>query len=226
MTNILNIAHRGFTRTFPDNTLEAFEAAIKIHVDGIECDIHETADHQFMVYHDAELLGKNITRLSLAEVSSVRLRDRYEIPTLEQTLDLCRKRVKLMLELKQVHSLERFVTLVTEKMEPSDVFLTSFNQDIVLKLSYIAPEIKRGIITAFAVKEPVATVESARAKALAVRCPYATTELVKEVHDSDFYIFVWGCTEPKDIRKTLRRDIDGMISDFPDLVAKELGKTV
>jgi len=44
MYKTLNIAHRGFTKGLPDNTLEAFYAAIKPGIDGIECDVHETAD--------------------------------------------------------------------------------------------------------------------------------------------------------------------------------------
>jgi len=73
MKNTLNIAHRGFTTAFPDNTLEAFEAAIQIGVDAIECDIHETTDSRFVVFHDPEVLGENINKLSLAEVRNVKL---------------------------------------------------------------------------------------------------------------------------------------------------------
>lgn len=223
--NTLNIAHRGFTRVYPDNTLEAFEAAIQIGVDAFECDIQETADHQFVVYHDSEVLGKNINELSLTEVRSVKLRDRYEIPTLEQTLDFCNKRVRFLLELKQVHSLERFITTVTARVNAADVTLASFNKSLVLELSKLAPEIRRGIITAFAVEEPVALAESAQADAIAVRCPFATAQLIEEVHDNGFLIFVWGCMNPEDTRRTLRLNIDGLISDFSDLVAEELGRT-
>ena len=225
MKNILNIAHRGFTEVYPDNTLEAFEAAIQIGVDAFECDIQETADHQFVVYHDPEVLGKNINQLSLAEGRSVKLRGRYKIPTLEQTLDYCNQRTRFLLELKQVHSLERFLTVVTAKVTAADVILASFNKNLVLELSKLAPEIRRGIITAFAIKEPTATAESARANTIVVRCPFATTGLIDELHANNLSIFVWGCTGPGEIRRTLGLDIDGMISDFPDLVAEELGKT-
>jgi len=222
--NILNIAHRGFTKVYPDNTLEAFEAAIQIGVDAFECDIQETADHQFVVYHDSEVLDENINKLSLAEVRSVKLRGRYEIPTLEQTLDFCNKRVRFLLELKQVHSLERFLTTVTARVNTADVTLASFNKNLVLELSKLAPEIRRGIITAFAIREPVALAESTRADAIAVRCPFATAELIEEVHDNGLFIFVWGCMNPGDTRRTLGLNIDGMISDFPDLVAEELDR--
>jgi glycerophosphoryl diester phosphodiesterase len=62
MKRILNIAHRGFTKQFPDNTLEAFEAAIGIPVDGIECDVHETADNRFIIFHDREILAATSAR--------------------------------------------------------------------------------------------------------------------------------------------------------------------
>ncbi len=225
MKNTLNIAHRGFTRAFPDNTLEAFEAAIQIGVDAIECDIHETADSQFVVFHDPEVLGENINKLRLAEVRNVKREGGFQIPTLEQALDLCSKRVRLMLELKQVHSLERFVKIVAAKAKPRDVILTSFNHNLVSNLSQLAPEIRRGIITAFAVEEPVAMAESARSDGIAVRCPFATVELVEEVHAHNLSVFVWGCTGIEDTRRVLALDIDGIISDFPDLVAKELGRT-
>ncbi len=225
MKNTLNIAHRGFTTAFPDNTLEAFEAAIQIGVDAIECDIHETADSQFVVFHDPEVLGKNINKLRLAEVRNVKLEGGFEIPALEQALDLCSKRARLMLELKQVHSLERFLKIVAAKAKPHDVILTSFNHNLVSNLSQLAPEIRRGIITAFAVEEPAAATESARADMLIVRCPFATVQLVEEVHAHNLSVFVWGCTGITDIRRVLALDIDGIISDFPDLAAKELGRT-
>ena len=60
MKHVLNIAHRGFTRDFPDNTLESFKAAIGIPVDAIECDVRETADGHFVIFHDAELSGQDI----------------------------------------------------------------------------------------------------------------------------------------------------------------------
>ena len=64
MNKTLNIAHRGFTKEFPDNTMEAFYAAIKLGIDGIECDVHETADHHFVIFHDDKLEGRTITEFS------------------------------------------------------------------------------------------------------------------------------------------------------------------
>ena len=110
MRTILNIAHRGYTREFPDNTLESCRAAIDLGVDAIEFDVHETADHSFVVLHDDKLQGKYVARLPLCDVQDIKRRE-CKIPTLEEALDLCRGRAKLLVELKQVQSLERLLSI-------------------------------------------------------------------------------------------------------------------
>ena len=50
-----NIAHRGGADLWPENTLRAFAAAIELGVDGIEFDLHLSADRQLIVHHDLRL---------------------------------------------------------------------------------------------------------------------------------------------------------------------------
>ena len=45
-------AHRGASGYKPENTLEAFELAIKQGADGIELDVHTSADGELIVMHD------------------------------------------------------------------------------------------------------------------------------------------------------------------------------
>jgi glycerophosphoryl diester phosphodiesterase len=46
------IAHRGASGLAPESTLAAFEKAIEVGADGIEFDVHLTADGQVVVHHD------------------------------------------------------------------------------------------------------------------------------------------------------------------------------
>jgi glycerophosphoryl diester phosphodiesterase len=48
-------AHRGDAAHFPENTVVAFEAAIEIGVEGVELDVHLTADGEPVVIHDYDL---------------------------------------------------------------------------------------------------------------------------------------------------------------------------
>jgi glycerophosphoryl diester phosphodiesterase len=49
------IAHRGASGLAPENTLPAFERAIEAKSDGIEFDVHLTADGEVVVHHDFQL---------------------------------------------------------------------------------------------------------------------------------------------------------------------------
>ena len=49
---MLKIAHRGAKGYEPENTLTAFQKAIDMGSDGIELDVHLSADGHVIVIHD------------------------------------------------------------------------------------------------------------------------------------------------------------------------------
>lgn len=52
----LNIAHRGFSRLYPENTMLSFNKAVELGVDAIELDVQLSKDGVLMVLHDEDLL--------------------------------------------------------------------------------------------------------------------------------------------------------------------------
>lgn len=54
-TNIWVAAHRGFSSKYPENTLEAFRAALDAGVDQLETDVRVTKDGELVLIHDATL---------------------------------------------------------------------------------------------------------------------------------------------------------------------------
>ena len=67
-------AHRGASGYAPENTLAAFQMAVDMNADGIECDIHLSKDGVFVVCHDETIdrtsdgSGK-INEMTYAEIS-------------------------------------------------------------------------------------------------------------------------------------------------------------
>ena len=49
------VAHRGDSGSFPENTLLAFESAVKMNVDVIETDVHISSDGHIVIWHDPTL---------------------------------------------------------------------------------------------------------------------------------------------------------------------------
>ena len=46
-----NIAHRGFSGRYPENTMLAFEKALEIGAEGIEFDVHLSKDGELVIIH-------------------------------------------------------------------------------------------------------------------------------------------------------------------------------
>ena len=70
----------------------------------------------------------------------------------------------------------------------------------------------------------VLLVESSRCDVIGVSFPHVTEGLVDRIHRNNGLVFVWGCRDSVEIKKALELDVDGIGSDFPDLVIQELSQ--
>src|SRR5271166_2724021 len=77
-------AHRGSCDLARENTVAAFAAARDLGADGVELDVHRTADGEVVVHHDAEVPG-------FGPIAQLMSADRPEwLPTLADVLDASR----------------------------------------------------------------------------------------------------------------------------------------
>ena len=65
---MLQIAHRGYSKKFKENTWLAFSKAIEHDFDMIELDLHRTLDGVVIIYHITLLHGKPLVEMSLSEI--------------------------------------------------------------------------------------------------------------------------------------------------------------
>ncbi len=71
---VLYISHRGESADAPENTMAAFRLAWERGTDGIECDVHRTADGEVVVIHDGDTGRVAGTKLPVARSSAEELR--------------------------------------------------------------------------------------------------------------------------------------------------------
>ena len=50
-----NLAHRGYSAKYPENTMEAFIKAYEKGFDGVETDVHLTKDGVLVLIHDEKI---------------------------------------------------------------------------------------------------------------------------------------------------------------------------
>src|SRR5215203_4377279 len=86
---MLVLAHRGANRVAPENTVAAMQEAVDRGADGVELDVHRSADGVLVVHHDAETPAGR-----LADLTTAALRDVVpDAPMLSEVLDVCRGRL-------------------------------------------------------------------------------------------------------------------------------------
>jgi glycerophosphoryl diester phosphodiesterase len=223
MKKALVIAHRGYTRHFPDNTLEAFRAAREIGVDGVEFDIQETADGAFVVFHDGSIGGKNISGLKSEDIGMLRVGGNCRIPTLQQALEVLGRGLVLLVEIKQVRSLEKFLSLLRRHADATFTVLVSFDAALIDRLAGLAPD-----FTCFVIGVPSGTGGNLPGHKMAgfiqVRCDTVKPEMVSRAHDAGELVFAWDGGSEGDLRMALLYGIDVIMTGRPDIVIKEIGR--
>jgi glycerophosphoryl diester phosphodiesterase len=96
----LRLAHRGDWRCAPENTLAAFEAALRIPgCDGIEFDVRTSRDGVAVCYHDDSLVRVHGLEVRVADLTAEELQA-VGVPTLDTVLTTVPRRAFLDVELK------------------------------------------------------------------------------------------------------------------------------
>ena len=223
MKKVLVIAHRGYTRYFPDNTLEAFRAAREIGADGVEFDVQETADSGFVVFHDDTISGNSIINLKLQDIGQLRISGNCRIPTLQQALEVVGRGLVLLVELKKVRSLEKFLSLLRQHAVAAFTALVSFDTVLIGKLSGLAPDFTCAVISDLSGTGDDRS-EHKTAGLTQVRCDTVKAEMVSIAHDRGELVFAWDSGSEDDLRRALRRGIDVIMTGRPDIVIREISR--
>ncbi|MEW5822068.1 MAG: glycerophosphodiester phosphodiesterase family protein, partial [Cyanobacteriota bacterium] len=110
--NPLIIAHRGFSAQAPENTIAAFDAAIKSGVPFIELDVTLTKDGELIIIHDDTLdrttNGKGlVSEFTLEELKKLDAGEWFcrefkgeQLPTLSEVLDRYGNKIAINIEIK------------------------------------------------------------------------------------------------------------------------------
>ena len=132
---MLVYAHRGLSGHYPENTLLAFREAIAAGADGIELDVHVTADGTPVVIHDRDVSrttngSGNVDELSLADVQSLDAGSAEPVPTLTEVLQLIGSAAHLDIEIKGLGA-EQATLDVLATFPAARWAISSFNWDIL-----------------------------------------------------------------------------------------------
>ena len=271
--------HRGARGLYPENTLAAFDAAVRYGMTTLELDLHYTADQRFVVFHDDELSEENcvlptdrelpsmvLHELTLEQIQSVDVgsprNPKFPKQTLlpptpplafREFLEAIRSRsqeqaeyrgVRFNIELKLApESVEQidlvqvahqlvaildeygirscstiqsfhipFIAIVEKEIgdiRTSALFSPSRFQGLQLKLGMSANSDK-------IIRQAL----EAKADILSPHFLYASKSFIERCHEHGLEVIPWTVNDPKIILQLFQNGIDGIISDYPDLLAQ------
>ncbi|MDR7208320.1 glycerophosphodiester phosphodiesterase family protein [Flavobacterium piscis] len=223
---MLKIAHRGAKGYEPENTLQAFQKALDLHADGIELDVHLSADGYIIVMHDETIdkmtNGKGaVNTFTLAELKSFLIDGQHKIPTLNEVFDLVDKKCFINVELKNADTSKNVVSLIeeyiTKKGWDYDHFIiSSFDWNALTEVKNLNPNIPIGVLTEENLDTALAFAESIKAKAIHPDFQLLNNENVCQIQEKGFLVFPWTVNTEEDIQKVKSYKVNGIITDFPD----------
>lgn len=240
-------AHRGASGDYPENTLLSFKKAIDLGITSIELDVHKSIDESLVVIHDEDIertfKGRGLVKdYSLAELQSFNCR-RFEfvdnpyckIPTLREILELIKnKDIFLNIEAKTdlIHyDLEQdVINLINEYDLKDNILISSFNYDCISNFKYIDKSIKYGAL--YGSESDYIEYQSIVKHALNLdiysinlSAKLVNKDIVDLAHKNNLKVFVYTINTPLSMRKMIDYGVDGIFTDFPDLMREVLSQS-
>jgi glycerophosphoryl diester phosphodiesterase len=220
----LCIAHRGFSGRYFENSLESIRGALDIGAHGVEIDIFHTRDGVAILAHDQTLkkiarsqekmncpLDTPISSLTLEQIHNhCELNNGEPIPTLKQAFEIMETSPDTLffLDLKDQPRADLF-NLVAQ---------TSIDHDNIRIITK-----KRAILKAVEQRKP-----HLRGLLISKVLPRHRRADGANLHSSGLYLIpylnwrgnetgVWTVNSPRRMRTAIRRNVDFITTDFPDL---------
>lgn len=220
------IAHRGLSsNNAAENTLEALRLTSAEQPDYLEFDIYETADLEFVVFHDENLSQlttstKRPHELTLAELTAMTVTDpdnghSGKIPSLDQLLDEAdRLNQKLLLDIKaspldSSDMMTRFLAKYQSRLETGQHQVQSSDLAIMQTVLQQAPNFETFLITS--------TLSDADLPGLtgySVPLMSLSDELYSQIKERGLRLYVWTTTESEVLTTPKQLEIDAIITSY------------
>ncbi|MBN2044083.1 MAG: glycerophosphodiester phosphodiesterase [Anaerolineales bacterium] len=226
-------AHRGASHDAPENTLKAFQLALQQNADGIELDVHLSADQQVVVIHDSDLNrttnGRGrVEELSLHDLKQLDAGEGETIPTLVEVLELVGDQILLNIELKGFSSdadkLPQAVLGLTRDFGLSDrVIYSSFDPHVLMLLHRLDPAAQAGLLLPPGnLSAMIRTFFSpfVRPWSLHPHFESVTERFIRVANKNNQPVFTYTVNQPEDMRKVFRLGVSGIFTDIPLLAQK------
>lgn len=229
----LVIAHRGASAYAPENTMPAFELAVAQGADMAELDVQSTADGALIIFHDETTerwngIQRRIDTCSLADMRALDIQG-AKVPTLAEVCAFAREKgLRLNIELKQAGIGAQVVDVVRQERAGDLVLFSSFEAEALAEVAAAAPSLPRAYLMGTQTYQidvrlreswPFAALRAYDCAAWhpAYQIPLLQ-QIIPLVRRAGIQVNVWTVDDPAMMQRLLDLEVDGIITDTPDVL--------
>ncbi len=232
------IAHRGFRKNYPENTIPAFIDAFRIGSDAVELDVHFTKDRKIVVFHDfnlKRLLGVD-AEINDLDLNTIR-RYRFPgtdigMPTLDEVLSELEGK-QIFIELKTVRDdgtpcypdlPPRVLELVNDHGASDNAKIISFNPLSIEKVRELSSRIETGLdissdsLKYFSIGDLQEFINRQHIDHLLPEYTLLKDHKIGDIHGTK--ISPWTVNDPSEI-SAINVELYGIVTDNPDKFLKK-----
>lgn len=241
MKRPLLFAHRGFSGEYPENSPLAFQMAVeKTRADGIESDVHISKDGKLVIFHDASVERTSngagfikdkrydeLLELDIGAWKSLAFAGQH-IWTFGQLLDFCKETHMLLnMELKNYEVFydeleQRVIDEICARKMQDQVFVSSFNHISMQRFKELCPDIETGLLYDKPYLDMEHYIQRSNADNMHPRYMLLQyqPELMGLFHSRGMKVNTWTVNDAENMRDMIRRGVDCIISNYPDLLCR------
>jgi glycerophosphoryl diester phosphodiesterase len=233
----LIIAHRGSRLRAPENTLKAFDLAIKEKAHGIELDVWKCASGEPVVTHNNELApltGRDgrVERSSLTQLKQLDFGEGEKIPTLDEVLDLVTGMELLNVEIKGTRLFSNGIEAdvfraLRQRNLLEKTVVSSFNPLILFRLKRLSPHMRLGLLFHRASALPFRRAWPAyflKPPFLHPEYPLLTEGLMARAKRKKQKVIAWTINNIDDLDKCIALGVHAIITDDPPWALNHLAR--
>jgi glycerophosphoryl diester phosphodiesterase len=193
----LAISHRGLHSEAPENSIPAFLAAIAAGAEGIELDVHASADDVLHVHHDAQLVVEGgeavpFTRLDSGAIARLRLEGDVPIPTLDDTLAAIGASCAVFIEIKAAGIEQAVARCLRRQMSNAERYAVhAFDHRVVKRMIELIPSVRTGMLQVSYLLDSCAALRKGGALDLWQHADFIDASLVADVHACGGRVVAW-----------------------------------
>ena len=216
----IGFAHRGARAHAPENTLEAFELALRLGATGLETDAWITADGQAVLDHDG-VVGRRLRRRPIAGEQRGDLPD--HIPTLDELYDRCGTDFELSIDIKDPDAAEEVLAVARRRGPEVEARLWLCHPDLDVVAGWRERTARARLVHStrtakldMSVEHHAARLQALRIDAVNLHRSEWTGGRIALYHRFDRYALGWDAQFERVIAELLDGGIDGVFSDHVD----------